>query len=83
MIWIDQGAKGIKAYITRICGFAGSWLAEELLEHGYQQGAAVRQLLQQSEYNDIQTYKDLAGHERATFARKNGSQADIIYKNKK
>ena len=54
-----------------------------LLEHGYEQGDAVRQLLQQSEYNDIQSYKDLAGHERATFARKKGSQADIIYKNKK
>ena len=25
----------IKAYITGVCGFAGSWLAEELLAHGY------------------------------------------------
>jgi len=41
-----------------------------LLEHGYQQGQAVRQLLEQSEYNDIQTYKDLAGLERATMARR-------------
>ena len=41
-----------------------------LLEHGYQQGEAVRQLLKQSEYKNILTYKDLAGHERATVARK-------------
>jgi GDP-4-dehydro-6-deoxy-D-mannose reductase len=32
----------IKAYITGICGFAGSWLAEELLAHGYRvRGAAL------------------------------------------
>lgn len=41
-----------------------------LLEHGYQQAEAVRQLLKESEYNEIQTYNDLAGHERATMARK-------------
>jgi release factor glutamine methyltransferase len=41
-----------------------------LMEHGYQQGEAVRQLLKQSKYSDIQTYKDLAGLERATMARR-------------
>ena len=41
-----------------------------LLEHGSQQGEAVRHLLKQSGYNDIQTYKDLAGLERATMARR-------------
>lgn len=44
-----------------------------LLEHGYQQGEAVRQILEQSGYNEIQTHKDLAGLERVTFARKYGS----------
>ncbi len=34
--------KNIKAYITGICGFAGSWLAEELLANGYRvRGAAL------------------------------------------
>ncbi len=34
--------KQIKAYITGICGFAGSWLAEELIAHGYTvKGAAL------------------------------------------
>lgn len=41
-----------------------------LLEHGFQQGEAVRHLLKQSGYNDIQTYKDIAGLERATMARR-------------
>lgn len=41
-----------------------------LMEHGYQQGEAVRYLLMQSGYNEIQTYKDLAGLERATMARR-------------
>ncbi|MFL2840522.1 MAG: peptide chain release factor N(5)-glutamine methyltransferase [Pseudohongiellaceae bacterium] len=41
-----------------------------LLEHGYQQGGAVRQLMEQSGYNDIHTYKDLSGHERVTMARR-------------
>ncbi len=41
-----------------------------LMEHGYQQAEAVRHLLKQSGYNDIQSYKDLAGIERATMARR-------------
>ncbi len=41
-----------------------------LLEHGYQQGPAVRQVLEQSGYNDIQTHKDLAGLDRISQARK-------------
>ncbi len=41
-----------------------------LLEHGCQQGEAVRHLLEQSGYNNIQSYKDLAGLERATMARR-------------
>lgn len=41
-----------------------------LMEHGYQQSEAVRQLLKQSGYNAIESYKDIAGLERATLARK-------------
>jgi release factor glutamine methyltransferase len=36
-----------------------------LLEHGYEQGAAVRDLLAQSGLRDIHTLRDLAGRERA------------------
>lgn len=37
-----------------------------LLEHGYNQGYAVRNLLQQAGLTTIQTWRDLAGHERVT-----------------
>lgn len=37
-----------------------------LLEHGYTQGAAVRQLLQQQGYHSVETWQDLNRHERAS-----------------
>ena len=40
------------------------------LEHGYDQGAAVRQLLRSAGFVDVQTRTDLAGHERVTSGRK-------------
>jgi release factor glutamine methyltransferase len=45
----------------------GGWL---LLEHGYDQGEAVRGLLKQAGLADIATRRDLGGQERATGARK-------------
>ena len=45
----------------------GGWL---LLEHGYQQGAAVRQLMQQQGYENISTLPDLNQHERITIGSK-------------
>ena len=39
------------------------------LEHGYRQGAAVRRLLRQAGFVDVQTRTDFAGHERVTSAR--------------
>ncbi len=46
---------------------AHGWL---LLEHGYQQAAAVRALLSSHDYQDIITIKDYSGHERVTLARR-------------
>ncbi len=43
----------------------GGWL---LLEHGYDQGAAVRELLEKSGFADVVTARDLEGRERATMA---------------
>lgn len=40
-----------------------------LLEHGYQQGQAVRELLQRSGFCNVQSYRDLAGHERISGGR--------------
>lgn len=44
----------------------GGWL---LLEHGWQQGKAVRALCRQSGYSAIETLRDLAGRERVTRAQ--------------
>jgi release factor glutamine methyltransferase len=43
-----------------------AWL---LMEHGYDQSAAVRQLLIEQGYTDVQSWTDLAGIERVTGAR--------------
>ena len=45
---------------------AGGWL---MLEHGYDQAAAVRQLLQDAGFAQVESRKDLAGHERITLGR--------------
>ncbi len=45
---------------------AGGWL---LLEHGWQQGSAVRGLLAGLGYTDISTHRDYSNHERVTVGR--------------
>lgn len=45
---------------------ADGWL---LLEHGYAQGRELRQRLQVSGYVEVNTIRDLGGHERVTFGR--------------
>ena len=52
---------GAPAYLA-----AGGWL---LLEHGYAQGAAVRQLLADAGFTGIATRNDLAGQERVSRGR--------------
>jgi release factor glutamine methyltransferase len=47
----------------------GGWL---LLEHGYDQAAAVRALLLDAGYADVQSWRDLAGIERASGGRAPG-----------
>ncbi|MEJ2645375.1 MAG: peptide chain release factor N(5)-glutamine methyltransferase [Gammaproteobacteria bacterium] len=51
---------------ARRCLRTGGWLA---LEHGYDQAPAVRALLEQSEYDTIDSHSDLAGQLRVTTAR--------------
>lgn len=41
----------------------GGWL---LLEHGWKQGASVRNLLVRTGFTDVRSYADLSGHERVT-----------------
>lgn len=67
-------ADGLSALRTIIAGAParlapGSWL---LMEHGYDQSAAVRGLLSSAGYTDVQSWQDLAGIERVSGGRKPG-----------
>lgn len=60
--------KGL-ADIEKIIATAPSYLNADgylLLEHGYDQGAAVRDLLRLGQFTNIATTQDLAGHDRIT-----------------
>ncbi|WP_229792560.1 peptide chain release factor N(5)-glutamine methyltransferase [Cognatilysobacter bugurensis] len=46
----------------------GGWL---LLEHGFDQGAAVRAVLQEAGWCDVETARDLEHRDRVTFGRRN------------
>ncbi len=68
---LTDHADGLSALRTIIAGAPGH-LAEHgwlLMEHGYDQAAQVRQLLQERGYHDVQSWRDLAGIERATGGR--------------
>ena len=58
---IEHISRQARHYLNR-----GGWL---MLEHGYAQAAAVRELLQTLNYADIETVRDLVGHERVTMGR--------------
>jgi release factor glutamine methyltransferase len=48
------------------CLAPGGWL---LVEHGFDQGDAVRELFQVARFRSIKTFRDLAGHERVTLGQ--------------
>jgi len=62
----SDGLDDLRTIITQAPAHlnAGGWL---LLEHGYDQGAAVRELLTRQGFERIQTRRDLGEHERITF----------------
>ena len=65
-----SGALGLDA-IQTIVGHAAAHLNTGgglILEHGFDQGPAVRALMAAQGFHDIQTHRDDAGHERATCA---------------
>jgi len=72
---LTPGADGLKA-IRKISGLAqpklveGGWL---MFEHGYDQGSATREIMQQAGFENIETLKDLQGHERVSVGEKTGS----------
>lgn len=58
--------------IEKIASEAPGYLVEQgwlLFEHGYEQGKAVRDVLQTNGFVSVQTRCDFAGHERATFGQ--------------
>lgn len=68
---LASGADGLDAIRTIVCGapphlLDGGWL---LLEHGLEQGPAVRKLLEAAGFIDVATARDLEGRDRATSAR--------------
>jgi len=68
---LTDHADGLSALRIIVAGAAEhlkpqGWL---LMEHGYDQAAAVRQLLTDQGYNAVQSWTDLAGIERVTGAR--------------
>lgn len=63
---------GLNAYREIISG-AKLFLADDgwlFLEHGFEQGAAIRDLMMQHGFHAIKTILDLAGHERVTICQK-------------
>ncbi len=65
------GSDGLDAY-REIISHADEWLATDgwiVLEIGHQQGDAVRELLSQNSFNQIEIRKDLAGRDRIALAK--------------
>jgi release factor glutamine methyltransferase len=68
---LTDHADGLSALRAIVAGAArhlkpGGWL---LMEHGYDQSAAVRALLADAGYAEVQSWRDLAGIERVSGAR--------------
>ncbi|NIA53156.1 peptide chain release factor N(5)-glutamine methyltransferase [Massilia sp. TW-1] len=69
---LTDHADGLSALRTIVAGsplylVPGGWL---LLEHGYDQAAAVRTLLLDAGFTDVQSWQDLAGIERVSGGRR-------------
>ncbi len=64
----EDGLDDIRFIITEARDYLkpGGWL---LIEHGFEQGAAIRELFQFSGYTDAETFRDLAGLDRITVAK--------------
>ena len=63
-----DGLDDIRLIIAQAPGYleAGGWL---LLEHGFDQAAAVRELLSARGFSKVESRRDLGGHERISLGR--------------
>lgn len=69
---LTSGMDGLNA-IREISGMTQQFLRTSgllLLEHGFWQGQAVRDILSENGFNEVRSVKDLSGHERVTVGRK-------------
>ncbi len=69
---LAAGADGLDD-LRRLTGEASRILrpgAQILLEHGFEQAEDVSRLLENNRFTDIGSARDLAGHERVSYARK-------------
>ncbi|MBU3739710.1 MAG: peptide chain release factor N(5)-glutamine methyltransferase [Rhodoferax sp.] len=77
----DQGLDDLRRIVAQApgCLQTGGWL---VLEHGFDQGPAVRALLDSAPWSQVQTRRDLAGHERCTAAQRapDGGQSEFTAK---
>ncbi|MFP5397608.1 MAG: peptide chain release factor N(5)-glutamine methyltransferase [Gammaproteobacteria bacterium] len=69
---LTPGGDGMGAIAAIVAGAGshlepGGWL---LIEHGFDQGAAVRRLLNAAGFEAVATRRDLAGHERCSGGRR-------------
>ena len=72
---LTPGADGLSAIreISRLAQamlVEGGWL---MFEHGWDQGSATRQILQDNDFTNIETLKDMQDHERVTHGEFGGT----------
>ncbi len=72
LVALTPGGDGLDALRTIVFGARGhlapgGWL---VVEHGFDQGAAVRELFGRAGFAAVETRRDLAGHERTTAGRR-------------
>ncbi len=76
---LAAGATGMDAIVAIVAGAPsriapGGWL---LLEHGRDQGAAVRDLLRGAGFEAVRTLADLSGLERVSLGRRPGNAPEV------
>lgn len=64
----EKGMADIKHIVMHAKSYLkpSGWL---LIEHGYDQGAASREVLQACSYNNVETVQDYAGHDRVSLGQ--------------
>jgi release factor glutamine methyltransferase len=76
----DDGLDAIRHLVAHAAAHLGpgAWL---LLEHGHDQGAAVRALFIAAGLQQVSTAPDLAGHERVTQGRRYSQPTKVFRDN--